>query len=130
MYAAKYSSPELVSLLLEYAPDLEKLSFINAAAIHWSVWPGNAKVTELLLMAGANPNHPMADGSSPLCCAILTGSVSMVKCLLCFGADPLQRNDDYETPIHIAQAQAQRGENMEEIMMLLKAAVMARRQRS
>ncbi|CAK3986241.1 Palmitoyltransferase AKR1 [Lecanosticta acicola] len=123
MYASKYSSPELVSLLLEYAPDLNKLSFINAAAIHWSVWPGNAKVTELLLMAGANPNHPMADGSSPLSCAILTGSVSMVKCLLRFGADPLQRNDEYETPLQIAHSQS----DSEEILKLLKAAVAARR---
>lgn len=122
MYACKYSSPELVALLLQYKPDVHSLSFINVAAIHWSVWPGNAEITELLLKAKANPNHPMADGNTPLHCAIMTGSVSMTKTLLKYKADPLRRNESYETPLQMAESQA----NSEEIVALLKAAIATR----
>ncbi|KAI7689566.1 hypothetical protein KC353_g19545, partial [Hortaea werneckii] len=36
MYAVKYGSAKLVELILEHHPDMDRLSFIGAAAIHWA----------------------------------------------------------------------------------------------
>ncbi|KAK4634569.1 Putative ankyrin repeat protein [Fulvia fulva] len=123
MYATKYGSPELVTLVLQYRPNLHTLSFINAAAIHWSVWPGNTKITKLLLKAGADPNQEGAAGNTPLGCAVMTGSISMVQCLLQYGADPMRRNEAYETAFDIAESQSA----PDELIDLLHAAAMARR---
>ena len=118
MYAVKYASPALVSLVLEYRPDMSKFSFFGAAAIHWSIWPCNPAITDLLLRAGANPNLPMLDGNTALHCAALTGSSEMVKCLLKHGADPFQRNSEHQTPLQIAKDAEAR-----DIAELLKAAM-------
>lgn len=122
MYASKYSSVALVSLLLEYKPDLDAVSFINTAAIHWSVWPGKVEITELLLKSKANPNHEMADGNTALHCAVLTGSVEMCKVLLQYGADPLRRNESEETPLKLAETQCE----SDDVLKVLRAAISVR----
>lgn len=119
MYASKYSSAQLVALLLKHKPDLAAVSFINAAAIHWSVWPGKPAITELLLIAKANPNHEMADGNTALHCAVLSGSVDMCKVLLKYGADPLRRNESEVTPLKLAETQCE----SDEISSVLRAAI-------
>ena len=101
MYASK-RSPELVALLLAYSPDVHKLSFISTAAIHWALWPGNKEVMELLLQAGADPNHAMGDGITPLHCAALSDLPKVARVLLRYGANPLKRNDEWKTPLQIA----------------------------
>ncbi|KXT07429.1 hypothetical protein AC578_545 [Pseudocercospora eumusae] len=127
MYACKYSGPELLKLLLQYKPDLTKRSFIGGSAIHWSIWPGKVEMTELLLKAGADPCEPMPDGNGPLHCAIVAGSARMVKTLLKYGANPYSRNEAYETPLQLAQAQCG---NDSQIVAMLKTviAIHARRQ--
>ena len=103
MYAAKHDSPALVRVLLAYGPDVHRLSLINTAAIHCaSLWPGNEEVLELLLQAGADPNHPMGDGSTPLHCAALSDLARVARMLLLYGADPLKRNDECKTPLQLA----------------------------
>ena len=102
MYAGKYGSPALVRVVLAYNPDVHRLSFINTAAIHWSLWPGNEEVMELLLQAGADPNHPMGDGSTPLHCAALSDLKETARLLLMYGADPTRRNVEWKTPLQVA----------------------------
>ncbi|TKA82603.1 hypothetical protein B0A55_01378 [Friedmanniomyces simplex] len=103
MYAVKYSSVEMVRLLLSYRPDLNQVSFIGTAAVHWAVWPKRPEILELLLQAGAKKDHPMVDGSTLLHCAVKAEHVETVECLLKFGADPLRRNDAWQTPLQAAE---------------------------
>ena len=102
MYAAKHASPALVYLLLLYRPDIHALSFIHTAAIHWSLWPGNEEVMELLLQAGADPDHAMGDESTPLHCAALSELPKVARTLLRYGADPTRRNGEGRTPLQVA----------------------------
>ena len=104
MYGVKYGSPALVALLLSYKPDLSVLSFISSAAIHWAVWRYNkTDCLELVLEAGADPNHPLTDGSTPLHCAALSELPAVAKCLLQYGADPERRNEEWKTPLQVAE---------------------------
>jgi ankyrin repeat protein len=45
-------------------------------------------VVQLLLERGADPNHQIYDGRTPLALAVIGGNVSLVKMLLDAGADP------------------------------------------
>ncbi|KAF4180774.1 hypothetical protein CNMCM8927_008042 [Aspergillus lentulus] len=45
-------------------------------------------VVQLLLERGADPNHQIYDGRTPLALAVIGGNVSLVKMLLDTGADP------------------------------------------
>jgi ankyrin repeat protein len=121
MYAVKYSSAEMVSLLLSFKPDLSQLSFIGAAAVHWAVWPNRPEILELLLKAGADKDHPMADGSTILHCAVKAEHVETVQCLLKWGADPLRKNEEWKTPLEMANEG-----RSDEIANLLQAAVRRR----
>lgn len=107
MYCVKYGSPDLVSLILTYNPDLSITSFIHTAAIHWAVWPNHEQNMELLLQAGADPNQIMGDGSTPLHCAAGGGFTEMVRLLLDFGADPRIRNQDFMTAAKVAEEEGQ-----------------------
>lgn len=125
MYACKYSSKEVISLLLQHRPNLSKVSHIGSTALSWAVFSGRPDVAELLLRAKADPNQTMPDGSTALHCAILTGSASMVKVLLRHGADPFVRNEAYETPLQVAQANA----GNEQIIAMLKTVIAMWQQR-
>ena len=46
----------------------------------------------------------MADGSSPLHCAAMSGLTNMADCLLRYGADPLLKNDEGVNPIAMARS--------------------------
>ena len=99
MYAVKYGTPPLVRLLLSHpttptgsGPDLHVRSFINTTAIHWAVWPGHEAIVELLLKAGADPNDPMGDGSTPLHCAAASGLVEVAEVLVRWGCEVGRRN--------------------------------------
>jgi len=70
------------------------------------------------LQAGANMNHPMADGSTPLHFAAVSGHVEITRCLLNYGADPTRRNDEWRTPLQTAEESG----NVE-VAALLKEAV-------
>ena len=127
MYAVKYGSSQLVRLLLAHKPDMRKVSFIGAAAIHWSVWPKRPHITELLLQhgRGTDANHPMADGNTPLHCAVIAEAPKMVACLLHYAADPLRLNDASETPLMLAERlrESPTCQNAEQIVRLLKNAI-------
>jgi ankyrin repeat protein len=103
MYAAKYSSPELLDLILSYHPDLEKLSFINTSVTHWSIWRGDAGMTEQIIKAGAGLHHRSLSGDTPLHFAVLSGSLEIISILLKYGADPYGLNGERKTPIDLAR---------------------------
>lgn len=106
MYAVKYGSLELVSLVLSYSPDLETLSFIGTSAIHWVIFrnhqPHRLDTVELLLRAGANVDQRMSDESTPLHCAAMSGSADIAEVLLRYGADRKARNAEWKTPREVA----------------------------
>ncbi|KAF1826089.1 ankyrin, partial [Dissoconium aciculare CBS 342.82] len=102
MYAAKYSSPELLDLILSYKPDLEKLSFINTSVTHWSIWRGDASMTEQIIKAGAGLHHRSFSGDTPLHFAVLSGSMDVISILLKYGADPFNQNGEGKTPLDLA----------------------------
>ena len=57
---------------------------------------------ELLLQAGADPDHAMGDGSTPLHCAALSELPKVARTLLRYGADPCRRNGEGRTPLQVA----------------------------
>ncbi|KAK0907022.1 hypothetical protein LTR02_005684 [Friedmanniomyces endolithicus] len=96
-------SADMVRLLLSYKPDLNQVSFIGTAAVHWAVWPNRPEILELLLQAGADKDHQLLDGSTLLHCAVKAEHKETVECLLRFGADPQRRNDAWQTPLQVAE---------------------------
>ncbi|KAK4900432.1 hypothetical protein LTR49_027469 [Elasticomyces elasticus] len=88
-YAVKYSSVDMVKLVLSYTPDIDQASF--AAAVHWAVWPCKPESLKLLLQAGADINYPVLGGNTILHCAVKAQNLETVECLLRFHADPRRR---------------------------------------
>ena len=56
-----------------------------------------------LLAAGALPDRPTQDGSTPLMLAAYHGDVRSAQLLLAHGADPLRANKQGQTAISAAQ---------------------------
>ena len=106
MYAVKYGSLELVSLVLAHKPNLATLSFIGTSALHWVIFqnhkPHRLGTVELLLKAGSDVNQRMSDESTPLHCAAMSGLADIAELLLRYGADTKARNLEWKTPIEIA----------------------------
>ncbi|KAK5674135.1 hypothetical protein LTS10_013120 [Elasticomyces elasticus] len=100
-YAVKYSSVDMVKLILSYTPDIDQASF--AAAVHWAVWPCKPESLKLLLQAGADINYPVLGGNTILHCAVKAQNLETVACLLRFHADLRRRNNVGQTPLHVAK---------------------------
>ncbi|KAK3613623.1 hypothetical protein LTR56_027774 [Elasticomyces elasticus] len=100
-FAVKYSSVDMVKLILSYTPNLDQVSF--AAAVHMAVWPCKPESLELLPQAGADINHPVIGGNTILHCAARAKNLETVECLLRFHADPRKRNNVGQTPLHVAE---------------------------
>ncbi|KAK3616582.1 hypothetical protein LTR22_027019 [Elasticomyces elasticus] len=100
-YAVKYSSVNMVKLILSYTPNLDQVSF--AAPVHMAVWPCKPESLELLLQAGADINHAVIGGNTILHCAARAKNPETVECLLRFHADPRKRNNVGQTPLHVAE---------------------------
>ncbi|CAI5684917.1 unnamed protein product [Oreochromis niloticus] len=91
--AAERNRDEIMELLIEAGFDVNaKLSQDwsriyedhRSTAIYFSVYNGNLEATEMLLVAGANPN---LDVFNPLLIAVRLGWVDMAALLLRYGAD-------------------------------------------
>ena len=70
--------------------------------LHLAAEKNRVDVIEYLAATGGRLNAQDKDGTSPLQAAILAGSTEAVKTLLALGADPLLRNNQIETPLHLA----------------------------
>ena len=94
---ASDAHPDVLALLLERYPDLNKSEMLRTAATY-----DNIAVARVLLEKGADvdyrwPDHPLA---TPLHCAIVYAGHEMVRLLLEHGADPSVKNNLGMTPLH------------------------------
>jgi len=63
------------------------------SALHYAVFAGHWEVANVLLLAGADINARIANGSSVLMMAVYEGHEALVRRLLARGADPGIKND-------------------------------------
>jgi uncharacterized protein len=75
---------------------------LKAAPIHSAAAAGQAKIAELLLQHGAEPNVSEQGGYTPLHAAAENGDMEMIRVLLYGGADLTLRSDDGKTPLDLA----------------------------
>ena len=96
---ASDAHPDVLALLLERYPDLNKSEMLRTAAIF-----DNIAVANVLLEKGADVNYRWADHplATPLHCAIVYAGHEMPRLLLEHGADPLVKNNLGMTPLHFA----------------------------
>ncbi|HLO32393.1 MAG TPA: ankyrin repeat domain-containing protein, partial [Anaerolineales bacterium] len=77
---------------------------LKAAPIQSAASAGHAKIVELLLKQGADPNVREQGGFTPLHAAAQNGDENMIRALLYGGADLTLRSDDRKTPLDLARA--------------------------
>jgi uncharacterized protein len=75
---------------------------LKAAPIHSAAAAGQAKIAELLLEHGAEPNISEQGGYTPLHVAAENGDEEVIRVLLYGGADLTLRSDDGKTPLDLA----------------------------
>jgi uncharacterized protein len=75
---------------------------LKAAPIHSAAAAGQAKITELLLQHGADPNISEQGGYTPLHAAAENGDIEVIRVLLYGGADLTLRRDDGKAPLDLA----------------------------
>jgi ankyrin repeat protein len=103
MYAALYSSPACLKLLIARSADVNAIAPDGATALMYAL-PDRTK-TALLLEKGANVNAKLKDGKTVLITAVKQdGASDLVRMLLAKGADPLVKdNDSGTTLMHAAR---------------------------
>jgi ankyrin repeat protein len=99
MYAAFYSTPACMELLLKAKADPNKRNALGETALMWC--PGDISKTQLLLEHGANPNLVTSNGNTALLIGCLgTQKTPLISLLLRHGADPKAINNKKFTAFH------------------------------
>ena len=75
---------------------------LKAAPIQSAAAAGHAKIVDMLLKNGANPNAREQGGYTPLHAAAQNGDEGMIRILLYGGADLSLRSDDGKAPLELA----------------------------
>lgn len=105
---AKKNAQKLVRLLLQYRAEVQPQDLDGMTPLHLAVCASDEDHTGavlLLLQKGADPNAVTRDGLSPLYLAANSGSTSLVRSLLKYGADPnVKVNNEGYTALHAAVA--------------------------
>ncbi|KII69471.1 Ankyrin repeat domain-containing protein 17 [Thelohanellus kitauei] len=83
MLASKIGRHTMVKTLIESGANVnESCSFKGYSALCYAALHSKTDCAKLLLSAGANKNHAGHDRMTPLCLAVSSGSIEMVKLLL------------------------------------------------
>ncbi|MBU3693290.1 MAG: ankyrin repeat domain-containing protein [Rhodocyclaceae bacterium] len=92
LMAAAWSRCEpCVALLLEREAVVDN-PLAPWTPLHYAAHQGDARIVELLLKAGANPDARSANGTTPLMMGAMSGVPEVARALLKAGADPKLRN--------------------------------------
>lgn len=86
----------------DHAPPAERGRHVLGMALTYAALHGRLAALDLLLEAGADPNHraPFQHGATPLHWAAMGDAPAAVERLLAAGADPEARDDEFEsTPL-------------------------------
>ncbi len=104
-FACFFGHPEVAKFLIERGSDLHAVAekFGNVQPLHSAVASRVYTTIELLLLNGAAVNARQQMGYTALHSAAHHGDMRLTKLLLQYGADPLQKLDDGQTPIDMAQ---------------------------
>ncbi|KAF7171061.1 hypothetical protein CNMCM5623_003528 [Aspergillus felis] len=108
--AAGNNHKEIVALLLDRGVNVNMTHTSSGhTALSKAADEYADRVVQLLLERGADPNHQISDGRTPLALAVIGGNVSSVKMLLDAGADPDSEinwtrygEDETWTPLQLA----------------------------
>ncbi|MEM4368443.1 MAG: ankyrin repeat domain-containing protein, partial [Candidatus Anstonellales archaeon] len=104
-YAAQYSSPNILKLLIKEKPSLVKAETTKLETpLHFAVFNNKLDNVEILIRSGANVNKPNKYFNGPLHIAALHGHIEMAKLLLMYGADPFLKNKKGHTFLEVAES--------------------------
>ena len=113
---------QIEKFLQTYKADLPaKLAYrrgvFGYTPIHEAVSSGHAKVVELLLEHGGNPNSHCNSRYTPLHLAASSGHINCIRVLLANNADTTRTDEYGKTPIQTAELSSKHG-----VMKVLKSA--------
>ena len=102
--AVFFGHDAIAGILIESGADVNAASRNSqqVAPLHASVARRNARLTELLLARGADPEREQAGGFTPLHSAAFQGDREIVELLLGYGADPRHKPADGKTAADLA----------------------------
>ena len=118
MRAAKYNTPDVVSILLKAGADVNAKHDEGTTALMWAAAYNTPEVISVLLKARADLNAKHDDGYTALMFAAAYNTPEAVSVLLKAGADFNAKHNDGVTALMAAAAQ---NNNPEVISVLLKA---------
>lgn len=88
-----WTSPQVLTLLLDALADPNRQDAQGMSAVHWAASTGSDANLKLLLLRGGSADAPTAHGMPPLNLAVRSSRVShKVRLLLSFGASPNSRS--------------------------------------
>ena len=101
---ANNGSVEILKLLLKSGADVNAM-FAGGNALCAAATFGHEEFVKVLLEAGANPNQPREEGTTPLMCAVAGGNVEIVKKIVEAGVNlnALRFSGSPETAVDFAE---------------------------
>ena len=100
---ARYAEEDLPEFVEMPLTSIEQVGRFGNRPLHVACVRGIMDEVAALVVAGASVNAPGENGNRPLHEAVGQAHESVAKYLLQHGADPLQQNDDGQSPIDIAR---------------------------
>ncbi|TPX38471.1 hypothetical protein SeLEV6574_g07773 [Synchytrium endobioticum] len=112
-----------VARLLSRRRDVNAKDSNGLTALHYAARTGSVDVIDALILAGASVNNTSSElDSTPLHKACAGGHVGATKLLLKYRADPLARDHDGRTPLHVVASGPNSVSRTELVDLLMTAA--------